>query len=257
MPDPVNPTGTPAETPGGPPSGRQRLLTALKRPARAQVVVAVLLAVVGFSAVTQVRANEVDNTYAGLREQDLIDVLNGLAGTTQRAETEISRLETTREGLQSSTDSRQAALAQAQDRSDTLAILAGLVPVTGPGIRITVKEMTGEVGIGSMLDTLQELRTAGAEAIQINGQVRLVAQSSLEDEVGGLSVDGRLLTAPFVIDVIGEPHTLAGSLSFPRGPADQLEDDGAELEVEELTSLDIESVVDPRQPQYAEPQPGQ
>jgi uncharacterized protein YlxW (UPF0749 family) len=252
-----SPNGTPAGPPAGAPSGRERLLEALRRPARAQLVVAVLLAVVGFSAVTQVRANEVDNTYAGLREQDLIDVLNGLAGTTQRAETEISRLETTRRDLQSSTDSRQAALAQAQERSDTLAILAGLVPVTGPGIRITVKEVTGEVELGSMLDTIQELRTAGAEAIQINGQVRLIAQSAFEDAVGGLTVDGELLTAPFVIDVIGEPHTLAGSLSFPRGPADQLEDDGAELEVEELTSLDIESVVDPRQPQYAEPDAGQ
>jgi uncharacterized protein YlxW (UPF0749 family) len=250
-------TGPDAGSPTGTPTGRERLLAALKRPARAQVVVAVLLAVVGFSAVTQVRANEVDNTYAGLREQDLIDVLNGLAGTTQRAETEISRLEATRQSLQSSTDSRQAALAEAQDRSDTLAILAGLVPVTGPGIRITVKEMTGEVETGSMLDTLQELRTAGAEAIQVNGEVRLVAQSSLEDAVGGLLIDGELVTAPFVIDVIGEPHTLAGSLSFPRGPADQLEDDGAEIEVEELTSLDIESVVDPAQPQYAEPAPGQ
>jgi uncharacterized protein YlxW (UPF0749 family) len=247
----------PAAGPAQPPTGRDRLLTALRRPARAQAVVAVLLAVVGFSAVTQVRANEVDDTYAGLREQDLIDVLNGLAGTTQRAETEISRLETTRRGLQSSTDSRQAALAQAQERSDTLAVLAGLVPVTGPGIRITIKETTGEVELGSMLDTIQELRTAGAEAIQINGQVRLVAQSALETAVGGLTVDGELLTAPFVIDVIGEPHTLAGSLSFPRGPADQLEDDGAEIEVEQLTSLDIESVVDPRQAQYAEPQPGQ
>jgi uncharacterized protein YlxW (UPF0749 family) len=247
----------PAASAAEPPTGRERLLTALKRPARAQVVVAVLLAVVGFSAVTQVRANEVDDTYAGLREQDLIDVLNGLAGTTQRAETEISRLETTRRGLQSSTDSRQAALAQAQERSDTLAVLAGLVPVTGPGIRITIKEVTGEVELGSMLDTIQELRTAGAEAIQINGQVRLVAQSALEEAVGGLTVDGELLTAPFVIDVIGEPHTLAGSLSFPRGPADQLEDDGAEIEAEQLTSLDIESVVDPRQAQYAEPEPGQ
>jgi uncharacterized protein YlxW (UPF0749 family) len=250
-------SATPGGSPAQPPSGRERLLTALRRPGRAQLVVAVLLAVVGFSAVTQVRANEVDDTYAGLREQDLIDVLNGLAGTTQRAETEISRLETTRRGLQSSTDSRQAALAQAQERSDTLAVLAGLVPVTGPGIRITIKETTGEVELGSMLDTIQELRTAGAEAIQINGQVRLVAQSALETAVGGLTVDGELLTAPFVIDVIGEPHTLAGSLSFPRGPADQLEDDGAEIEVEQLTSLDIESVVDPRQAQYAEPQPGQ
>jgi len=247
------PAASPAETP----TGRERLLTALKRPARAQIVVAVLLAVVGFSAVTQVRANEVDDTYAGLREQDLIDVLNGLAGTTQRAETEISRLETTRQDLQSSTDSRQAALAQAQERSDTLAVLAGLVPVTGPGIRITVKEVTGEVELGSMLDTIQELRTAGAEAIQINGQVRLVADSAFEEAVGGLSVDGQLLTAPFVIDVIGEPHTLAGSLSFPRGPEDQLQDDGAEIEVEQLTSLDIESVVEPEQPQYAEPEPGQ
>jgi uncharacterized protein YlxW (UPF0749 family) len=242
---------------GSTPSGRQRLFSALKKPSRAQAVVAVLLAVVGFSAVTQVRANEVDDTYAGLREQDLIDVLNGLAGTTQRAETEISRLETTRQDLQSSTDARQAALAQAQTRSDTLAILAGLVPVTGPGIRITVKEVTGEVSIGSLLDTVEELRTAGAEAIQVNGEVRLIAQTSFEEAVGGLYVDGTLLTAPFVIDVIGEPHTLSGSLSFPRGPTDQLQDDGAEVEVDELESLDIESVRDPRQPKYAQPETGQ
>jgi uncharacterized protein YlxW (UPF0749 family) len=242
---------------GSTPSGRQRLFSALKKPSRAQAVVAVLLAVVGFSAVTQVRANEVDDTYAGLREQDLIDVLNGLAGTTQRAETEISRLETTRQDLQSSTDARQAALAQAQTRSDTLAILAGVVPVTGPGIRITVKEVTGEVSIGSLLDTVEELRTAGAEAIQVNGEVRLIAQTSFEEAVGGLYVDGTLLTAPFVIDVIGEPHTLSGSLSVPRGPTDQLQDDGAEVEVDELESLDIESVRDPRQPKYAQPDTGQ
>ena len=47
-----------------------------------------LLALVGFAAVTQVRSNQVDDTYAGLREQDLIDILNGLAGTSQRAEAE-------------------------------------------------------------------------------------------------------------------------------------------------------------------------
>jgi uncharacterized protein YlxW (UPF0749 family) len=240
-----------------PETGRDRLTRALRRPSRAQAVVGVLLAVVGFAAVTQVRANEVDDTYAGLREQDLIDVLNGLAGTSQRAEAEISRLETTREDLQSSTDARQAALAQAQTRSDTLAILAGLVPVTGPGLRITVTEVTGEVDPASLLDTVEELRTAGAEAIQINGKVRLIAQSSFEDAVGGLYVDGTLLTAPYVIDVIGEPHTLAGSLSFPRGPTDQLHDDGAEVQVDELTSLDIQSVREPDQPQYAEPDPAQ
>ena len=146
------------------------------------------------------RAQEIDNTYAGLREQDLIDVLSGLAGTTSSTpESEIARLESTRRDLQSNTDSRQAALAQAQDRAHTLAILAGLVPVTGPGIRITVTEESAPVKVDTVLDTIQELRAAGAEAMQINGKVRIVAQSSVEEAAGGIYVDGTLLSAPYVI----------------------------------------------------------
>ncbi len=90
--------------------GRSRLWRAFSRPTRGQVVVAVLLALVGFAGVTQVRSNQVDDTYAGLRQQDLIDILNGLAGTTQRSEDEIQRLESTRDDLQSDTSARQAAL---------------------------------------------------------------------------------------------------------------------------------------------------
>lgn len=238
-------------------SGRQRLTAALLKPSRAQLVVAVLMAAVGFAAITQVRANEVDDTYAGYREQDLIEVLQGLAGTTQRAQDEIARLEATRRDLQSNTDSRQVALAQAQTRADTLAILAGLVPVTGPGIRVTVQEATGPVDIDTLLDTMQELRAAGAEAMQINGQVRIIAQSALEDAVGGIVIDGTLLSAPYVIDVIGEPHTLAGGITFVQGPKAQFEEDGQTVEIVELKSLDIESVVDAGDPQYAEPDQGQ
>ena len=258
------PESTPGPPPGpGPdeqpaPSGRQRLLRALVRPSRSQAVVAVLLAVLGFAAVTQVRFNEVDNTYGSLREQDLIDVLNGLAGTTQRTEAEIARLQRIRDDLLSDTGSREAALAQAQEEADTLSILAGLVPVTGPGIRVTVTEQTGTVQVQSLVDTLQELRTAGAEAIQINGQVRVVADTAVEDVSGGLLVGGELVTSPYVIDVIGEPHTLASSgIDFPDGPRDLFQDDGASVVVDELASLDIESVVKPSKPEYAEPDAAQ
>ena len=55
-----------------------------------------LLALVGFAGVTQVRANDVDDDYASLREGDLIDVLDGLAGARQRAEAERDRLEEAR-----------------------------------------------------------------------------------------------------------------------------------------------------------------
>ncbi len=55
----------PESPPESPPTGRQRLRDALLRPGRPQVVVAVLLAIVGFAAMTQVRANQQDDTYAG------------------------------------------------------------------------------------------------------------------------------------------------------------------------------------------------
>jgi uncharacterized protein YlxW (UPF0749 family) len=243
-----------AAVPEEPPSGRRRLLSALQRPKRRQLVVAVLLALVGFAGVTQVRSNNVDDTYAGLREQDLIDFLNGLAGTSQRAETELRRLERTRDDLLSDTNRRDAALEQAQTEANTLSILAGLVPVTGPGIRITITEVTGEVKLDTILDTVEELRTSDAEAIQFNGQVRVVAQTAFEDADGGLTVGGKFVEPPFVIDVIGEPTTLEGALTFGLGPKYEAEQDGAEMKVDVLRSLDIESVVDPTRPDFAEPQ---
>jgi uncharacterized protein YlxW (UPF0749 family) len=235
-------------------NGRGRLARALRRPSRRQLVVAVLLALVGFAGITQVRSTDVDDPYAGLREQDLIDILDGLAGTRQRAEAEIRRLEETRDDLQSSTRQREAALKQAQSEANTLSILAGLVPVTGPGVRVTITEVTGDIKLPTMLDTVQELRIQGAEAMQINGEVRVVAQTAFEDAEGGILVDGTFVEPPYVIDVIGEPNGLAQALQFAGGPREQVEDDGGEIDVEERQSLDIVSVVDPARPDFAEPQ---
>ncbi len=242
----------PEETPE--PSGRDRLKAAMLHPRRHQAVVAVLLAVVGFGAVVQVRTNDVDDSYSTLREQDLIDVLSGLAGTSQRARNEIDRLERVKRGLQKDSQQQAEALAEAEQQADTLSILAGLVPVTGPGIRITITEQTGPVDIDSVLDAIEELRTAGAEAMQFNGKVRVVAQSSLSDAVGGFSIDGTLLTSPYVIDVIGDPHGLRGGMEFEDGPSEQLRDDGATVDIDELETIDIESVVASDRPEFAEPE---
>jgi uncharacterized protein YlxW (UPF0749 family) len=230
-----------------------RLWAALSKPSRAQFVVAVLLAALGFAAVTQVRLTGNDDTYAGRREQDLIDQLNGLAGASERSPSEISRLEKARTDLQSNTRQRQAALEQAQKEADTLNILAGLVPVTGPGIRITIDDPDGSVGIDILLDAIQELRTAGAEAMQFNGEVRVIAQTALEEGVGGVLVDGQLVTPPYVIDVIGEPNELEGAMTFPQGPIDDVEDAGGTVVMKPFDRLDIEAVRESARSEYAQP----
>ena len=241
-----------------PVTGRRRLRAALLRPTRGQVAVAVLLALLSFATVTQMRTAESDDTYAGYREQDLVNVLAGLAEATRRARSEVTRLEETRDELVSDTSNQRAAAEQARQEADTLGILAGLVPVRGPGIRITVTEVTGFVEPDTMLDMIQSLRIAGAEAIQLNGQVRLVAQSAFSQGVGGVEVDGTLLTSPYVIDVIGPTTALSGAMSIVQGgPRVELQAGGADVEITELQELDIESVREPVDPEYAQPGDGQ
>ncbi len=240
------------------PDGRKRLLAALKRPgSRGQVVVALLLALLGFAAVTQVKANEQDDQFVGARQGDLIQYINNVSLASQRAETEIARLQQTRDSLKNDTKSRRTAVERSQQQANTLGILAGTVPAVGPGVRVTVTDKEGNVGSNQLLEGLQELRDAGAEAIELNNRVRVVAQTSLRDSEGGVIVDGQLLKAPYVIDAIGGAHTLATALDFKGGFNDEVEGPpvNAKADTQESEKILISSVVEPRAPTYAKPGP--
>ncbi len=231
---------------------------ALTKPSRRQAVVAVLLAVLGFAFVVQVRDTKANDTYSGLRESELIQVLDGLTGTAERARREVDRLETRRDELRDENQARSAALDEAEQRVRTLNIIAGLVPVSGPGLRVTITETTGRVEVGSLLDTIQELRTAGAEAMEFNDEIRLGADSSFDNAVGGIELDDQLLEPPYVLDVIGDPHILRTALTFSQGPIETLQSfDGATVAVEELEAVEITSVRDAPRPEYAESGSGQ
>lgn len=238
------------------PSGRDRLLASLKRPStRGQITAAVLLAVVGFASVVQVQTNQRNDDYEGMREADLVQLLNSLSGAAQRAENEIAQLEQTRSSLRSDTDVRAATLEQARRQATVLGILAGTLPAVGPGIVVEVKDPEDSVGINQMLDGLEELRNAGAEAIELNGTVRVVAQTALEDGDGGIVVDGRKIAPPYTIEVIGEPQTLSTALTIPGGFIADVEgpDVGGAVTVEEVGEVEIATLAEPREPRYAEP----
>lgn len=258
MPDPT-PDATPdpaSDRTTTPDRDRRRGL--LAPPSRRQAVVAVLLAVLGFAFVVQVRDTQANDTYEGVRESDLIQVLNGLTGTAERARREVDRLETRRDDLQDENTARAAALAEAEQRVRTLNIIAGLVPVSGQGLRITITETTSRISVGSLLDTIQELRTAGAEAMEFNDEIRLGADSSFEDAVGGVELDGQLLEPPYVLDVIGDPYNLRTAMTFSNGPVETMESfDLATVTVETLDTVEITSVRDPSPPDYAEIGTGQ
>ena len=63
--------------------------------------------------------------------------------------------------------------------------------------------------------------------MEFNDSIRLGADSSFQNAVGGIELDDQLLESPYVLDVIGDPHILRTALTFSSGPLETLEDDGA------------------------------
>lgn len=249
---------TPGEEQPATTSGRERLKAAFwGRPSRGQAVVALLLAAVGFAAMTQVQHNERDDDYTGLRQADLIRVFDGLSASSQRAENEIDRLTKLRNDLRDESSKREAALEQARQDADVYAILAGTAPATGQGVRITITDDEGRVDADTLLDAIQELRAAGAEVMEFNDRVRVVAQSAIEETSQGIELDGQVLEGPFVIDIIGEPNALAGALDFPDGPKEAVEEEGGTVTVEEFDEIEVTSVVNDVEGDFAEPRDDQ
>jgi uncharacterized protein YlxW (UPF0749 family) len=257
MPDEQAPEQPPVDQPPSEKeTGRARLVQAARRTgSRGQLTVAVLLALLGFAAVTQVQSNGQDDRFVGARQGDLIQFINNLSLASQRAESEIARLERTRASLQDDTRSRRTALERAQQQASTLGILAGTLPAEGTGVRVTVTDTRGGVGSNQLLEGLEELRDAGAEAIELNDRVRVVAQTSLRDADGGVVVDGVLLRSPFVVDAIGGAETLAGGLDFRDGFIDEVDRVQGKVKVLQSDKVEITSVVQPTTPEYARPAP--
>jgi len=232
---------------------RRRLLDAFIRPGRGQLVVAVLLAVLGAAAVTQVRITGSGDDYAGLRQADLIQALNGLQAASRRTEQDIRDLEATRDSLRDNNDKTATALDQARTELTSLGVLAGTLAARGPGVRITVTVPDSHLSLNYLLDGIEELRDAGAEAMEINDSVRVVAQTSFESATGGIDVDGRVLKSPFTIDVIGAPEGLTTALKFPGGFVDDVSLDEGKVSIKQSQDIEVSVLRKATQPRYAEP----
>jgi uncharacterized protein YlxW (UPF0749 family) len=234
-----------------------RRLRAGFKPSRGQAIVAVVLALVGGVAVVQVRVNRADDGYQNARREDLIAILDGLGQNTRRLESEIAELEERKNSLSSSADKAQTAREQAEAQVRVLGILAGTLPAQGPGVRITLNDPEGKMTSSNLLDAIEELRDAGAEAIQINGAVRVVASTDFVDETPGIRIDGQKVTSPYVVEAIGESHNLAEAANFPGGLVSEVTGPqvGGTAEVTELPLVQITALHAPEEHRYARPAP--
>ncbi|ROQ62991.1 uncharacterized protein YlxW (UPF0749 family) [Streptomyces sp. 840.1] len=245
----------PGERPAGPPkelTGRQRLIAGVWPPrvTRAQLIVAVLLFVLGLGLAIQVRSNSDNSALRGARQEDLVRILDEVDDRSQRLEDEKQRLEDQRTELENSSDQAEEARKQTVEKERQLGILAGTVAAHGPGITMTINDPGDAVEADKLLDALQELRAAGAEAIEVNG-VRVVANTYFSGDGGAIRVDGRKISAPYVFKVIGKPQDLEPALNIPGGVVQTLEKEQATVHVSQAEDIVVNALRPAERPDYA------
>lgn len=223
----------------------------------AGAMIGVLLALLGFALVVQLKSNRADPTLASARQEDLVRILSDLEAQEERLRQDISGLEESQRQLTSGAQGRQAALEEARRRADELGILAGTLPARGPGLSVQFIAGTQPIKASAILDAVQELRGAGAEAMQVaggeGGVERVVASTYFLDADGGITVGGRRLTGPYTITVIGDPKTMRTALNIPGGVVASVGRDGGNVIVQEREVVDVEALRDPTTLRHARP----
>ena len=220
-----------------------------------KVAVAVLCAVLGFAGVIQVRRTAAGDTLASARPDDLVQILDGLQRREDDLNKDIAELQDTLARLRSSGASSAEALAEAQRQAEALGILTGTLPAAGAGVRIVIQDPARRVPPELLLDALEELRNAGAEAFQF-GPVRVGVDSSFSGSGGAVSLDGTALTAPYDILAIGDPPTLAAALAIPGGVLDTVRRAGGTMVTTQSQRIVVDALRPARTPLYARPSGG-
>lgn len=232
---------------------------------RGELAVMAVCVVVGFLLAAQLRgvqlAGAADATNASRLEtlQSLYnDVVEERDGLTEQVGQLQSELELYRQQAASGDEGSEALKTELEQ----MEITAGLTDVEGPGVTVVLEDSTqaNVTGDGAdylihdndILSVINELRSAGAEAISLNGE-RILATSEVRCTGAVVTVNGRRYAAPYVIFAIGDPDTLYSALTMRNGVVDILSQWGITVRVTASDQLLIPAYSGTVDYQYAKP----
>ena len=113
---------------------------------------------------------------------------------------------------------------------------AGLTNVRGAGLTVLMEDSLADFGSGidlnnylvhdeDILKVVNELKSAGAEAIAVNNQ-RIISMSEIRCAGTTIFINGERIGAPFTIKAIGDPALLESAMTMRGGNVDILKEWG-------------------------------
>lgn len=179
--------------------------------------------------------------------RELSAIFKNLEETNKRLQEEIKILRNRITDYEEKLSSGKGAIQALNEQLQTIKVQAGLTSVMGPGVIVTVADSGYKTTLPELqnfyivhdydlLQVINELKAAGAEAIAINGQ-RLSFYSAIRCVGNVIQVNGIPIASPYKIEVIGNPEVLLSGLKIPGGIVDWLTKGGLKVEIKKAEQI--------------------
>jgi uncharacterized protein YlxW (UPF0749 family) len=218
---------------------------------RSQLAITAVALLLGVLVVVQLRGQQQDSSLSALSAQELTVLVANLDAHNEQLRREVAALESQLSDMTSAKARGETSIDQIRLDLARIRAWSGLDPVRGEGVLVSI---SGPVGGPAVEDLINELETAGAEAIAV-GDVRVVPGSVVAGPPGSLSIENTSLGDPFEIRAIGSREGLTGSLTRIGGIAAQLSAryPSATVTVTPLDSVTLPASDRSLQPTYGTP----
>ena len=179
-----------------------------------RLALTVVCLVFGVALMIQLRTeNRIRETTSSDSSTNLAAIAGDLYDSNSQLRQEVDQLLAQRRSQAQTPAQDPSSRAELVSELDRLRAFNGVAPVTGPGVELTLDASLRPVDV---LDLLNELRNAGAEAIAIGGQ-RVVYKSAISGSAGRLVVNQTVVDRPLVVQAIGAPDVLDRALARKGG----------------------------------------
>lgn len=161
----------------------------------------------------------------------------------------VEKLEKELEGLRDSAASKTNQSQELQDKLDKYDRLLGYTELTGKGVIVTLDDgdlpaLNQKIATdyivhdGDLVQVINDLRNAGAEAISVNDQ-RIVNTSAVSCIGNVVKINGEKVGAPYKISAIGAPDVLYSAMKIPGGYLDLLTKYGVKVSYEKSYEITV------------------
>ena len=169
----------------------------------------------------------------GRQTSAVVDMLTRSAAQVEQQQEEIERLRGLVAEYEKEAAGEKGVARIMQEELHTSRIALGTVAVKGPGVEMELSDSTmragGEFGAQDLyvihdFDLLQianEMWSAGAEAVSINGQ-RLLTGSAIACSARLIAINNITIASPYVFKAIGDKDKLMSALNIRDGVLDRL-----------------------------------